>query len=192
MDGLAFLADVIGSLAWPLVILILGVAFRERLNALLTGVRRIRVGSIEAEIAERAREIEEAADAIEGIDESSSPSRAFYVETEDRIRETARFTPRGAILEAWLLVESAATGLLRDRGVHEFKTHSGPLQILNQLERGNLLTDAQREVFESLRQLRNDAVHLPDASISRQDAFRYIESARKLAYSLENKRSSQP
>lgn len=190
MDCLTFIVEMTRSLAWPIVVLILGFAFRQKLNLILAGVRKIKVGSVEAEIEERTRQVEQAAVEIDDAEPDESPLGVSYSDAEDRLRETARSTPRGAILEAWLLVESAAIDLLRTKRVHEFKSHPGPAQIRNQLIKGNLLSAAQRVVLERLRELRNDAVHVPDASIGLQDAYRYIESARKLAYSLEKMQSN--
>lgn len=98
-----------------------------------------------------------------------------------RLYETAEFSPRAGILEAWLLVETAAIELVRARGINEFRSHPGPQRLGTYLVKAQALTAGQQEVFERLRQLRNEAVHRAEAEFTTAAARDYIDAAFMIA-----------
>lgn len=61
----------------------------------------------------------------------------------------------------------------------------GPMRLRDSLIRLEVLTAKQAEVFESLRDLRNKAVHFPDAEFTKAAIASYIEAALSMASYLE-------
>ena len=108
-------------------------------------------------------------------------------EVEERLFSVAELSPRAAILEAWLIIESTAVDLIRKKGISAIKSHPGPMRIRDNLAKGELLTHNQLMAFEMLRSLRNEAVHVADAKFSSESVSTYITSALKIAAYLEYK-----
>jgi len=106
-------------------------------------------------------------------------------DAESRLSYISDFSPRSAIIEAWLLVESAAIEAIRKANVSSLKSLPGPMRLRDHLVKAGLLNIEQQKVFEQLRMLRNQAVHAADAEFSHSAVNSYVESALKLAIYLE-------
>src|SRR3989338_737033 len=121
MTCLEFIANVINSLAWPATVV--GALFFIRAYApqLITALHRIRYKDFEVEFGESAREVRKKTS--EQIPAETAASEYPVEELKARLYETAEASPRAGILEAWLLVETAAIELVQNRGINEFRSH---------------------------------------------------------------------
>ena len=61
-----------------------------------------------------------------------------------------------------------------------------PMELRQALRRLEVLSRQQLTVFDSLRNLRNEAVHVPDAQFPREAVLSYIDSALTMAAYLES------
>ena len=57
MDWLTFVSGLIDSLAWPLVALILDLVFRKKLLELITTLKKLKAGPVEAEFEMETKQI---------------------------------------------------------------------------------------------------------------------------------------
>ncbi|MEJ8814339.1 hypothetical protein WKW77_24870 [Variovorax ureilyticus] len=65
MDWLTFISTMTAALAWPLVIGVIAVAFRAEIRNLVSGMKKLKLGPVEAEMFEReAREVRKLAQAL--------------------------------------------------------------------------------------------------------------------------------
>ena len=106
---------------------------------------------------------------------------------QERLYSIAEFAPRAAILEAWLQVEAAAVDAVKKKGILSFKSMPGPMRLRDYLVKSELLNKEQISIFEKLRALRNEAVHVAEAEFTENVVKDYISSALKLAAYLESK-----
>ena len=104
---------------------------------------------------------------------------------ESRLEAIADIAPRAAILESWLLVEAAAADVIQKQNLGNLNAYPGPLRLREILQKGNILNSRQLAVFEQLRKLRNDAVHVPDAQFTKEAALSYIQPALAMSAFLE-------
>lgn len=186
MDWLTFISKVIEALAWPGTVLAVLLVVRKELPAIARSLRRLKYKDVELEFGETAKAV-----ATE-IKEAVPPSRAGILlpgqskpEAETRLEAIAELAPRAAILEAWLLVEAAAADVIQKKGLGGVSMYPGPLRLRESLQRGNILNNRQVSVFEELRRLRNEAVHVPDAQFTKAAVASYIEAALAMAAYLE-------
>ncbi|MBI1732668.1 MAG: hypothetical protein HYR49_07885 [Gammaproteobacteria bacterium] len=190
MNWLTFIATLVDSLAWPAVVIAILFIVRERLPEMVTALRRLKYKDLELEF-------ETSTAAIEKKSEEALPSVTkavtFAGSTEDdernRLTQIAEISPRSAILEAWLLVERAAVDVIRKRGISNLKSMPGPMQLRDYLRKGELLNETLLGLFEELRFLRNEAVHVSDAQFTPKAVVNYIRVALKMAGYLEQRAS---
>lgn len=188
MDALAFIASLINSLAWPGVVVVALLVVRKELPALVTSLRRLKYKELEIEFEASAKAIEKRSnETIPEAPKAITVSGSTQDELRNRLAAIADIAPRSAIVEAWLCVETAAVDVIRRRGLSELKSLPGPMRLRDELIRGELLNTEQVAVFEELRRLRNEAVHVPDAQFTTESVSNYISAALKLAAYLEQR-----
>ena len=188
MDWLTFLSKIIDSLAWPVLVGYLFYLFRNDLPKIVKYVRKLKYKEWEMEFGESVRELEqETKHAIPEPPETISISGQEQEQLRERLYSIAEFAPRAAILEAWLQVEAAAVDAVKKKGILSFKSMPGPMRLRDYLIKSELLNKEQVNIFEKLRVLRNEAVHVAEAEFTENVVKDYISSALKLAAYLESK-----
>ena len=188
MDWLEFVSSLVGSLAWPACVV--GVAFliKAEIPQLAGGLRRLKYKDLELEFEESSREVaDKVKQALPAGNEGFLIMGQNKAELEKRLGYVSGLAPRAAILEAWLLVESAAIDAIRKSGAASFTSMPGPTRLRQYLEKASLLNNEQYAVFEMLRNLRNKAVHGLDAEFTSSAVNNYVESALQMALYLEGK-----
>ncbi|WP_422011087.1 hypothetical protein [Roseateles sp.] len=158
---------------------------RKELPQIASSLRRLKYKDVELEFGEAAKQL--AAEVKEAVPQDDpKPNLTIGLATrsdaQERLQTLAGLAPRSAILEAWLLVESAAADAIRRTGLD---TMPGPQNLMQRLQKGGLLRPRQMGVFENLRRLRNEAVHSADAIFSQEAVLSYVESAVTMAAYLE-------
>lgn len=182
MDWLQFIASLIGSLAWPAVVLAAVVLLRRPLAALLPLLRRLKYKDIEVEFDREVRELRDEAAAVLPPLPRAVPSTV----PENALLELASVSPRAAVVEAWLRVESAARRAIERRGVRpESGQALAGLQLTRTLRHAEILDNSARAVLDRLRMLRNQAVHAHDFAVGEESAREYVELSLALARRLE-------
>lgn len=188
MDWLTFISKIIDSLAWPTAILVLLVLLRKELPLIFKYIKKLKYKDLEMEFRQTLREVEkETKEAIPEVEKTVSISGQTQEQILDRLGSIAELAPRSAILEAWLQVETAAVHILRSKKVGSVKSMPGPLRLRDYLIKNEVLDSRQGEIFNSLRILRNDAVHVAEVEFTPKVVDDYIVTALKMASYLEAK-----
>jgi hypothetical protein len=179
MDWLQFVAAITGSLAWPITLIVAFFVLKSYLPAIFPFVERLKYKDLEVEFRNSVQELAEksrtALPPAEPDDQSFPPRNRLYM--------LAEISPRSAILEAWLEVEAAAAEVLqsRDPTLAPKLKMAAPLRIGELLNRREIINGQQLEIFHRLRDLRNKAVHIADATFHSNEVTEYIELASSLA-----------
>lgn len=182
MTWLEFIAAVIGSLAWPGVVITAVVLLRRPLGVVLRLLRRVKYKELEVEFAQEVKELREDAEAALPALPVGPPAQ---LPEEEALLKLASVSPRSAVVEAWRLVESSARRALEACGgpIEAGRPFSAP-QLTRMLMQREVLDNPARSVLDRLRMLRNQAVHADDFLVSEASAREYIELALALARRL--------
>ena len=187
MDWLQFIAAVVGSLAWPLTLIVGFFILKSHLSALFPFVERLRYKDFELDFRKSLQDLSEKS-------RSALPTAELAVQADttssrNKLYSLAEISPRSAILEAWLQVEAAAAEIIQRRSLAQGNKVIGvaPLRLGDYLRRGEILNSAQMEIFSRLRELRNKAVHIGDATFQLQEVSEYIDLASSLAAQISGK-----
>jgi hypothetical protein len=186
VDWLTFISKVVEALAWPCAFLAVLLVIRKELPAIVRSLRKLKFKDVELEFGEAAKAV--AADAKEVVPPSKPDVRVSGQSKEEmsfRLTAIAELSPRAAILESWLQVEAGAVDVIRKRATSNLSSMPGPMRIRDSLIRMEILNAKQAAVFENLRDLRNKAVHVPDAEFTKESVGSYIEAALAMATYLE-------
>lgn len=188
MDWLTFFSNLVDSLAWPAVIVVLLFLTRNELPAIAQLIRKIRYGDLEVEFGESAKVVKDkSASVLPAPAPNARLSGGPLQEQRERLAFLSELAPRSAILEAWLQIEAAAVDLIKKQGVDSFRTLPGPTRLRDHLQKLRILTPEQVSIFEDLRKLRNEAVHSIDAAFDIDAVSDYVDSALLMAAYLESK-----
>ncbi len=178
MNWLTFIASIIGSLAWPITVIIIILILYRPLVSLFPMVQRLRFQGIELDFNRQVHTLAFEARTLlpraRGILDAESTLRTQWV-------ELANFSPRAVVLEAWILLEKAAIEASRRHGVN-LKTaelHS-PLILGQGLEEAGVFEGNTSVIFHQLRNLRNAAAHASEFAFSPDSAIEYADLAARL------------
>lgn len=191
MDWLTFLSSIVNAVAWPATLVVLLVLIREQLPQLAKSLRRLKYKDIEMEFGEAAKAIANEVQAV--MPAAQADNKIAGQEKEEvkaRLEAIAELAPRAAILESWLQVEAAAADVIRQSNLGVLTPYPGPMRLRDSLHKGGVLDKRQLAIFEQLRTLRNEAVHVPEAEFTKAAVSNYIESSIAIASYLEGRAMS--
>jgi hypothetical protein len=185
MDWLTFFSKIIDSIAWPSTAILLVWLLKDNISQLFPFIEKLKYKDFEIAFSQSIKELTEESEAE--IEEPTENDEFIYSNTKQKqdLYLLAKLSPRTAILESWLLVEMAAVEIIRNRGLVTHKKHMGPLTIGQHLHRAQVLTPEQFQIYNKLRNIRNQAVHISDTSFNLKEVTDYIDSALAMAYQLE-------
>ena len=169
MNAFEFLASVIDSLAWPILVGFSIYTLRNPVGELLQRISKLKYGKLETEFRERLNDIKLIPGKSSGqikIDKTSSTS----IELED----LAEVSPRTAVLETWIAVEKATTTFCEANGLPSKYSFQG---LFNIAKEKDLDIDHIRTAYQELRLLRNKAVHASEFEITPNTAKEYMSAA---------------
>ena len=188
MNWLQFIAAVVDSVVWPIVVIAVFLLLKNQLPILFPFVERLKYKGLEVEFRESVQQLSEQS-------HSALPALVFDEQTDEprnRLYALAEVSPRSAILEAWLEVEAAAAKSLqiKEPSLAPKVRMAAPLRIGNMLTRHGILNEDQLLVFHRLRDLRNKAVHITDATFRLNEVSEYIGLAASLAAQIRKSAST--
>ena len=185
MDWKTFIAQIINSIAWSLVVVFIVYQLKDRLAELLPRLKKLKHKDTELEFAEKLNEL--------AIDSEATKETTPAIERKPEINEQFNFllklaeiSPRSAVLESYRVLETAsAKAVTKVYPELEEKNILNPMQI-QKLLKGKILTPHQYHQFNELRRLRNQAAHMEDFDLQGMHIEAYIDIALTLANNLEN------
>jgi hypothetical protein len=174
VDWLTFLAQVIGSLAWPVTIVIVVLLLKNQIASLFPVLKRLKAGPVEAEFE---RGIEEAKTEAAGLPAPEALPAPLDARRQQLI-QIAYINPRTAILDAWQGVEFAVKKAAIQRiGGSPMPDVSSALRMIRELAKASLISQDDVALFHDLRGLRNQATHAADFNPTLASALNYIDLA---------------
>ncbi|MFF5001583.1 hypothetical protein ACFY3G_02035 [Streptomyces phaeochromogenes] len=188
MEVAELVLKYVEALAWPIVVVSVVWGLRDHIQGAFTRMTRLETPAGTIEFATAAREVRSdaeelgaASDGGESADEPEEeavPRFGAFQEAWD----VADASPIGALVSAWLLLESISSQAIDERGGPPAEWGSRPPtipRVIEALAKFGLSARAV-SVFHDLRQLRNQAIHGKDV-VTPQAAKDFVESARYVA-----------
>lgn len=169
-----YFVSLIVGIAWPVAAVWIAYLFRGELKALLSRVSHLKYKELEAKFEKGLAEAEADARLVAQTAPPAFPPPETMTKL-DQLRRIAEVSPRAAIMESWVLIESAANqaGLASGSVIPRTNTRT----IVEYLARSGKLPESSIPLVEKLRHLRNQAAHLPEFALSQEEAERYLELA---------------
>ncbi len=182
MNGLEFVASLVGSLAWPSFALIVFLLLRKPLKDLLPLLQRLKYKEIELEFRRRVEDV--SAEVAEELPQVAADAVPPELEAMARMAEVS---PRAAVLESWRRVEIAAIEAARRLKLGPLTQKAGTLSrsAIWFLEHDPTYDRSIGAVLRELRSLRNQAAHAPEFALSKDAALDYAASASRVASYLD-------
>lgn len=183
------LVKIIDSLAWPLIVLFLFLIFRAELTKIFTRLSNLKYKDFEAKFGNQLNDVEKKIETLKiSVSEDLKVQENLEVGTEaetdyDRLIRLSEISPRAAITEAWIAVETAAKFAVKEANL-EVKHSSNIMNVVKILIDKRLFNKNAVNVFNELRSLRNEAAHAPDFLLSQNDAQKYIDLSLRLAQDI--------
>jgi len=166
------------ALVWPIVTIVILIAFRGVLKSIAERVLTFRIRDFEFAFANKAVEV---ADHIPPSEAADKPT----TEPDDALIHLAEKSPRFAIMETWIQVEGNLRKIAAARGIDaEKQPFSKLVQIL---EREGVLDNNTVTSLRGLMALRNIAVHSSENELTTQQAIDFLMLARALSFVLSTK-----
>lgn len=208
LEWVRVVAQLLGDIAWPVAFIVVFVALREEIVALLPGLRRLKgPGGFEAEFE---RGVEDAAEkvaalvgddgtpddgsgrailiGIEGLSEGTSVANArprlvrADSGTWDTVFSLSEASTGAAVVAAWILVERE----IRSLGLHYLGVDSRTVgKVMSALVAAGVLREEEADLVMDLRQLRAEAMYGDEVTPAL--ARRYVTMAKKVALFLEHR-----
>lgn len=187
MHWMEFIVELVKPLAWPIAVLIAVILLRKEIKVLFSVVRKLKAGPLEAEFDREVKELRAEVEKDLPLDTARAAAQdQRYYSQRQKLIQLAQVNPRSAIIEAWLGVEFAAQRALQQVG-RPTQQYASPLALSRNLAKSEVLDPELLSVFQDLRALRNQAVHLADSHPSQEAALNYIDLALRIQAALETK-----
>lgn len=185
MDWLTFISTIIDSIVWPSTVIFIIWLLKDNIVQLLPFIEKFKYKDFEIAFGKSIKELVEKSESeIEKPPEGAEFTFSYSKQKQDLFL-LAELSPRSAILESWILVESAAMEIIRNKGLITSKKIIGPLTIGQHLHRAEVLQPNQFQIYNKLRNLRNQAVHISETNFNIEEVKEYIDLALSMAYQLE-------
>ena len=176
MNGLAFGASLVNSLAWPLAAVILGVIYRKPLTRLLERATRLKGPGVEFSFDAGLRILEARVEAenpavlqSQRLEPGSGPNTQS--DLLEQVERLAAVSPAAAVTFAWNRLEQRLRDYLAAQAPDEPLKPTAPVRdLLQALRRRGLVSSGNAAVLGTLRSLRNESAHARDAGEPTVDA----------------------
>lgn len=183
MSILEFVASIISSLAWPMLVGFSVYILRAPAGKLIARISKFKYGELEAEFRE-------VLDDIKPI-ESKVSERAQLEQRESvsiDLEELADVSPRAAVMEAWILVEKATVEFCEaDYFPLSRISYQG---LFRASKEKNLDIEHLQTAYQEMRSLRNKVAHASDFDIKPGTARDYVKAAYFISSELGMRKAS--
>jgi hypothetical protein len=199
MDWLSFIAAVIGSLAWPAVVLGIFIALRKPLRDLIPLLVRLRYKDLELDFARELRKVESEAREALPIP-APTPKALPNPEPRDAIQLLAQAEslssefPEAAVAVGWSAVESELMAAVMRLAVSpDYPPDNSARKNAHLLASSGAISEKTLSVLERMRNLRNLAVHgssrhIGPGPVSPDEAREFIALASGIVQELRKAR----
>lgn len=187
MSGLAFVASLVRSLAWPAAVVAIVVVFRRPLTSVIShGLRRVKVGSFEAEF--------EQVEAKVRLELARSPevSRAVALDTTVTDEQAAdlvklaELSPREAVFEAFSRIETELRKSLRGLVHDDTLDRQSATALAVMAQRNGLISAESVNAVQGLAVMRNLIAHRDTEDVSTDKAVDYLVLADAALFAIRS------
>jgi hypothetical protein len=194
VSGLAFIASLVRSLAWPTAVVVVVVVFRRPLTSVIGhGLRRIKVGSFEAEFEQvqaqvrldLARSSEVSQTAIRVTSDTIAP------DAPDLVR-LAELSPRDAMLQAFTRIETQLRELLHGLIDETTLSRQEATALAVMAQRNGLISAESVNAVQGLTAMRNLAARRSTDEVSTDKAVDFIVLTDAALFAIRNSRRPPP
>ncbi|MCH7499022.1 MAG: hypothetical protein IH886_03295 [Nitrospinae bacterium] len=183
-----YIIAIIDSVAWPVAVVWLGYLFRQEIRGLFDRVSHLKYKDLEAKFEKQLVEAEEEAKSLPAEVRPPEHEEPVYpVPYNDKYEQLLRISeesPRAALLEAWIEVESALFEAAERADIKAMMRH--PNHVLNRLIKDGHVAKTVYPLFDSLRKMRNEAAHLNNFVPKLDLVKRYLELSIELSHTFHN------
>lgn len=180
VDLLEFISKIIGSVAWPVVVLIIIFLFRREFKGAILSLTRLKYKDFEAEFGKKVEELEKKAKSEIPAGVTAKPPRLKSRSAEEFLFSLLDVSPRVAVIEAFKMVEEVVREAAVSHDLEDWEKR-GVRNAVNELERQGKISQGTKELFYEMREVRDKLSHVSRDEISIPDARRYINTALLLA-----------
>lgn len=179
-----YLVALITGIAWPVAVVWIAHLLRTEIRTLTYRMSHLKYKDVEAKFETTLAEAEDKATAIERIAPSGSLPGPEVSSKLDVLRRVAELSPRAAIYGAWVLVEdaAAASGYIQGAKIPRVNPHL----FVEELVRQGKLPAGSDDLVAKMRELRDQAAHIFEFSLSHEEADRYLQLAAKMSTLILN------
>lgn len=184
MDWLTFIASLVSSLAWPAIVLVLALVFRNAIKSTLgRPLRRMKAGPLEAEWDEKV------AEAL--VDVAESPETVHLPPAgrpllAERLQPMTEQSPRGAVMAAYAEVEQLLRRRLTMAGYAEPDRYPmSARQLAAIAEERGIISRQTADAIQGATVLRNLAAHGPEDELDQRKAVDFLILADAILYAIE-------
>lgn len=176
---LEFIASVVDSLAWPILILVLAIIFRKSFSELLGKLKKVDWGNRVAEFEQELSKIEQEVDELSGESELFLEEVPELVEVVSHSEDLADNYPPLAVIQSWIAIEKELRSVAERIGFLESERISIG-SILRQFRKRDIFPPSTLSLIDEMRVMRNKAAHGDLNEITREQALRFYEVANEI------------
>jgi hypothetical protein len=198
MDWLMFVDQLIGSLAWPVAVIIVVLILRTPLSHVIESLRRLTYKEWSLDFAASVDQLEAQADR-EGLPRAASaptlgeqPESPGAVQSfavfDEEIAALAELSPLSAVMRAWVEIENAINRATTRLGI-PVEPHTTSWESLKSLSRRGFYDSPTFSTLEQMRRLRNAVAHGgADAAgeLTYESAVEYAQLAKRVIRVLDS------
>lgn len=152
MDIYQFLSSLIGSLAWPLVVIFFFYKFNEPMSKVVRSLARMKYKDFELDFGKELEGIETQSDQLPQLDLEPS--------IENEVIAVASISPMAAIPLAWSHLETEISKAISRLAISaDYPPHNSPLKNIEILNKYECISESDYNLLNELRRLRNDISH---------------------------------
>lgn len=193
MSLLDFIASIVGSLAWPVAVVLIALLFREQLARVLLTLTRVKYKDVEIDFG---RELEKANQEAKELDvqrklPAQKPTLTGEKKTDSLLTEAASLAaefPEPAVAVAWTAIEhEIMQAVMRLAISPDYPPYNSTIKNIQLLHEDGVIDDATVKLLDRMRRLRNVAVHRAESrwSISPDEAREFIALAQGIVEKVE-------
>jgi len=184
---------------WPLVVFLLAYILRTNIQQLLNRISRLSYKDLQVELREELGAAERKSKSIRitpgpveiGLGTSGPTVKIKPIESTksvadermELIRDLAEISPRSAVMMSWEQIKLTTFEIAEAFGI-PFQRRRPVDDIVGKLVEHGIIDESFFGVYKPLHNLRNKVSHVHDASISEDDAERYVNLALELVSKL--------
>jgi hypothetical protein len=176
VDWKQFIASVVGSLAWPIAVVVIVHIFKDRLRLLIGHIKKIGAAGVNVELSEK---VEEAIDAGEVVQVEKGISAPDIAGLDPTLLQLAKSFPEADLIQSFKELEALILQI-RER-MPDARPYRNLYEVLKALEKLEFIPSSAIALFQSLREARNAAAHgKGEEELSSSEAINLIRQIKLL------------